>query len=164
MPSSETVERFIARVEQNAHAEAIEEFYTVFASMQENLKPPRIGRDALVARERKVMARARSVHSQCVRPVFISGNHVVVRWRLRFEWLDGSTSEKEELARQRWDGDERVFGLARAGRDDRRVAIGLGQRDHVQCARQGAVLVHRVHAFDGGGHLAIDIGTFWRRG
>ncbi|HQZ04292.1 MAG: nuclear transport factor 2 family protein [Rhodoferax sp.] len=105
MPSSETVERFIARVEQNAHAEAIEEFYTVFASMQENLKPPRIGRDALVARERKVMARARSVHSQCVRPVFISGNHVVVRWRFRFEWLDGSTSEMEELAWQRWDGE-----------------------------------------------------------
>jgi len=28
MPSTETLERFIARVEQNAHAEAIEEFYT----------------------------------------------------------------------------------------------------------------------------------------
>ena len=27
MPSNETLERFIARVEQNAHAEAIEEFY-----------------------------------------------------------------------------------------------------------------------------------------
>ena len=27
MPTSATLERFIARVEQNAHAEAIEEFY-----------------------------------------------------------------------------------------------------------------------------------------
>jgi len=28
MPSDQTLERFIARVESNAHAEAIEEFYT----------------------------------------------------------------------------------------------------------------------------------------
>ena len=32
MPTSETLERFIARVEQNAHIEAIEEFYTADAS------------------------------------------------------------------------------------------------------------------------------------
>ena len=36
MPTPETLERFIARVEQNAHPEAIEEFYTADASMQEN--------------------------------------------------------------------------------------------------------------------------------
>lgn len=48
MPSAETLERFIARVESNAHAEAIEEFYTADASMQENEQPPRRGRDELV--------------------------------------------------------------------------------------------------------------------
>ena len=36
MPTTETLESFIARVEQNAHAEAVEEFYTEDASMQEN--------------------------------------------------------------------------------------------------------------------------------
>ena len=36
MPTSETHERFIARVEQNAHAEAVQEFYSADASMQEN--------------------------------------------------------------------------------------------------------------------------------
>ena len=36
MPSMETLERFVARVEQNAHAEACEEFYTETSSMQEN--------------------------------------------------------------------------------------------------------------------------------
>ena len=36
MPSNETLERFIARVEKNAHAEATEAFYTVNASMREN--------------------------------------------------------------------------------------------------------------------------------
>jgi hypothetical protein len=69
MPSPETLERFIARVEQNAHAEAIEEFYTEDASMRENFAPPRVGRDKLVAHERQVMSRAESVQSTCVRPV-----------------------------------------------------------------------------------------------
>ena len=46
MPTPEVLERFVARVEQNAHAEAIEEFYTADASMRENQSPPRVGRDA----------------------------------------------------------------------------------------------------------------------
>jgi hypothetical protein len=49
MPTLDTLERFIARVESNAHAEAIEEFYTERAAMRENQAPPRIGRDVLVA-------------------------------------------------------------------------------------------------------------------
>ncbi len=48
MPTAQTLERFIARVEQNAHAEAIEEFYTADSSMQENQSTPRVGRDANV--------------------------------------------------------------------------------------------------------------------
>ena len=68
MPTIETLESFIARVEQNAHAEACEEFYTPDSSMQENQMPPRIGREAHVANERKVLSRARAVSSKCVRP------------------------------------------------------------------------------------------------
>ena len=105
MPTPETLQRFIARVEQNAHAEAIEEFYTPDASMQENQMPPRIGRDLLVAHERKVLARAKSVKSTCVRPVFVHDEHVVIRWIFEFVWLDGSASRIEELAYQRWDGE-----------------------------------------------------------
>ncbi|TMH65851.1 MAG: nuclear transport factor 2 family protein [Betaproteobacteria bacterium] len=105
MPTAETLERFIARVEQNAHVEAIQEFYTEDASMQENRSPPRIGRDLLMARERAVLAKARSVQSACVRPVFVSGDYVVVRWIFDFVWLDGTHTHMEELAYQRWDGD-----------------------------------------------------------
>jgi ketosteroid isomerase-like protein len=105
MPRTETLERFIARVEQNAHAEACEEFYTADASMQENQSPPRVGRDAHVANERKVMARVRSLVSRCVRPVFVNGDRVVIRWNFRFEWLDGTVTEMDELAYQRWDGE-----------------------------------------------------------
>ena len=56
MPSQDTLERFIARVEENAHVEAIEEFYAANASMQENDLPPRVGRETLVSNERAVMA------------------------------------------------------------------------------------------------------------
>lgn len=105
MPSLETVERFIARVEQNLHADAIEEFYTPDATMQENQAPPRVGRDTNVANERKVLARAKSVKSTCVRPAFVNGDHVAIRWIFEFEWLDGRSMRMEEVAWQRWEGE-----------------------------------------------------------
>src|SRR2546423_15380837 len=105
MPTTQSLERFIALVEKNAHIEAVENFYTTHASMQENQSPPRIGRDAHVANERRVMAKARSLTSKCVRPVFINGDKVVIRWVFHFEWLDGTVTHMEELAYQRWDGD-----------------------------------------------------------
>ena len=105
MPTTETIENFIARVEQNAHAEAIEEFYSANASMQENQSKPRVGRDAHVANERRVLARAKALTSQCVRPVFVSGDRVVIRWIFRFEWLNGTVTHMEELAYQRWEGE-----------------------------------------------------------
>jgi SnoaL-like protein len=106
MPSPETLERFIARVEANDHVRAIEEFYAPDASMQENRKPPRRGREMLMEGERKVMERAKSVDSRCVRPVLVNGDHVVVRWQFRFEWKDGTRTEMEELAWQRWEGEK----------------------------------------------------------
>ena len=105
MPSLHTLERFIARVEENAHAEAIEEFYTDNATMQENQSAPRVGRANLVNGERKVMEKVRSLTSTCVRPVVADGDHVVIRWLFRFEWQDGSTTVMEELAWQRWEGE-----------------------------------------------------------
>ena len=105
MPTSETLERFIARVEQNAHVEAIQEFYTEDASMQENMAPPRKGRDTLVAHEAAALARASSIRSTCVRPALINGDYVVIRWIFEFGWKDGSTGRIEELAYQRWEGE-----------------------------------------------------------
>ena len=105
MPTSDTLERFIARVESNAHVEAIQEFYAQDAAMQENMASPRVGRDALAARESATLARAASLRSTCVRPVFVNGDFVVIRWIFEFAWKDGSTSRMEELAYQRWDGE-----------------------------------------------------------
>src|SRR5215218_8308240 len=103
MPSHATLERFVALVEKNAHVEAVEEFYTADASMQENQSTPRVGREAHAANERRVMAKVKRLTSCCIRPLFVNGDHVVVRWRFRFEWLDGTVTEMEELAHQRWE-------------------------------------------------------------
>jgi hypothetical protein len=71
VPSQDTLERFIARVEQHAHAEAVEEFYSPDSSMRENQSEPRVGRDFHVANERKRscqgQVRAVSLHAPGVR-------------------------------------------------------------------------------------------------
>jgi len=124
MPTTETLERFIARVEENAHAEACEEFYTEDSSMQENQSPPRVGRKAHVENERKFMARAKSVSSKCVRPVFVNGDKVVIRWVFQFDWADGTFTHMEEIAYQRWEGEriaEETFFYDPAQRVPRKV-------------------------------------------
>ncbi len=105
MPARETLEHFIATVESNAHVEAIEMFYTPDASMQENEAAPRVGRALLVESERQVLARMKSVKSTCVRPVFVDGDRVVIRWVFEFVRQDGSALRMDELALQRWNGE-----------------------------------------------------------
>ncbi|MGB4115536.1 MAG: nuclear transport factor 2 family protein [Polaromonas sp.] len=106
MPTQNTLNQFIARVVSGAHVEAIEEFYTPNATMQENQSTPRVGRDVLVAHEKAALARAASVTSTCVAPVFVNGDHVVIRWVFEFTGLDGRKSHIEELAWQRWEGEQ----------------------------------------------------------
>ncbi|MGR4870112.1 nuclear transport factor 2 family protein [Variovorax sp. LARHSF232] len=105
MPSAATLQAFIAAVESGAHAQAIEDYYTEGATMRENQGEPRRGRDVLVAHEKAVLARTAKVVSECVQPVFVNGDHVVIRWIFTFTGLDGSTRRMEELAWQRWEGE-----------------------------------------------------------
>jgi hypothetical protein len=105
MPSHAALQRFIACVERGTHDEAIATFYAPNASMRENQQAPRQGCNLLVEHERCVLARARSVRSQCVAPVFVEGDRVVIRWIFEFDWLDGRHTRMEELAYQRWEGE-----------------------------------------------------------
>ncbi len=106
MPSQSTLDAFVALVLSGKHDEAISRFYTPDASMQENLDPPRQGRDNLVARERATMAHFKAIHSDLRKPVFVNGDHVVINWVFRFEAKDGSGFTHDELAWQRWEGEK----------------------------------------------------------
>ena len=103
MPKPETIEQFIAMVESNEHDKAIEKFYTIDAYMQENQSEPRVGRDNLVANEKNTLQKVKSLVSKCIRPYFMNGDQVVIRWYFRFEWKNGSISEIEEIAYQNWE-------------------------------------------------------------
>jgi ketosteroid isomerase-like protein len=106
MPSREIIEAFVKMVESGQHDATIERFYTDDATMQENQAEPRRGRAALVAAERKMMASAKEIRSQCVRPVLIEGDTVVIQWIFEFDLRDGSMLHIEELAHQTWLGEQ----------------------------------------------------------
>lgn len=108
MPSRDTVESFVALVEACRFIEAMERFYADDATMQENHLPPRVGKPALLAHERGVIASTSGVGARCVRPWLVEGDHVVIRWVFEFTLADGRRSRLEELAWQRWRGEQIV--------------------------------------------------------
>ena len=108
MPSRQTVRAFIELVEQGQYVEAIEQFYAPHASMQENSQPPRRGRDTLVAYEKAVMAACSAMRTLPVESVLVDGDFVVIHWVFEFTRHSGKTLRIDELAHQRWEGDEIV--------------------------------------------------------
>lgn len=108
MPSQQTLDRFVSLVEQAEFLRAMEEFYAENASMQENFRPPRVGKAALLEHERKTLANTRRVTTTRIGPVFMNGDFVVIRWRFAFEGMDGKVATIEELAYQRWQGEQIV--------------------------------------------------------
>ncbi len=55
-----------------------------------------------MANDRRVLPKARSLTSHCVRPALVDGDTVVIRWTFQFDWLDGTRTRMEEVAWQRW--------------------------------------------------------------
>lgn len=108
MPAAATLQHFIALVEGLRTVEAVERFYADDASVQENEQPPRVGQAALVAHERAQTAAVRLLEAECVDPVFVNGDFVVLRWRFRFAEPDGRERVLDELAYQHWRG-ERIW-------------------------------------------------------
>ena len=98
MPDQAMLEAFIATVESGKHDEAIDRFYIDDASMQDNFGPLRTGKDKLIARERTFMAQFKKLRSICIRPVFVAGDQVVIRWNFEFVRPDDSSWTKDELA------------------------------------------------------------------
>jgi len=107
VPTRARLDEFIAAVVSGDHAGAIERFYTEDASMQENAAAPRVGRDVLVAHERAVLERVKSVTSICVASV-VEGDRVAIHWNFVVTEKSGKVRRFDEIALQEWRGD-RIF-------------------------------------------------------
>lgn len=108
MPTRQRVNEFIALVESGAHVEAIEQFYTEDASMQENGHLPRKGLAVLVEHERAALASMKSMRTLPAQSVLVDGDLVVIQWIFEFVTQAGQTFRMEELTHQRWRGDRIV--------------------------------------------------------
>lgn len=105
MPTKEKVREFIDAVVQGDHVEAIHNFYHEDASMQENLDPPRVGRDALAAHEAAGKQKVKSMHTHQPETVLVDGDDVAIAWVFDIVDLKGVPRRLNEVAMQRWRGD-----------------------------------------------------------
>lgn len=108
MPTLATLQAFAATVEANDHVGAILRFYAADAATRENDNPPLCGRDALVEKERRMLARLAGIKTARLGPLLVDGDHAAIRWRFEFTAHDGSVRVMEEIAWQRWRGEELI--------------------------------------------------------
>lgn len=104
MPTKTRVNAFIKMVLAEQHAEAIEQFYHEDASIQENLNPPRRGRDLLVAHEKASFAQLKSMQSYPPLLLVLAGDHVVIQWQFDIVDPAGQSRRLQEVSVQRWLG------------------------------------------------------------
>lgn len=104
MPAPSRVAAFVAMVESGRFVEAIETFYAVDASMQENLGRTTVGRAQMVENE-KAALRRNAIVARKGSTVLVDGDHVAIRWVFEMTDDTGATRVLDEIAWQRWDGD-----------------------------------------------------------
>ena len=80
-------------------------YYAEHASMQENESTPRVGKSALIKHEQEALATIAAMKATCIRPIFLAGDSVVIRWSFEIQDKKGKTVRFEELALQRWEGE-----------------------------------------------------------
>ena len=110
MPGRERVAALIERVEQGRYVEALQEFYTDDATMQENGRAPRVGLKKLIEHERGVMAAFKEVRTLPVKTWLVDGDNAVIHWVFEFTRHDGGRFRMDELTMQRWRSEERRVG------------------------------------------------------
>jgi hypothetical protein len=108
MPLQHTLESFIALVEDGQTVEAMIRYYAEAATMQENQAAPRVGKRALIEHEQAALSSIARLKAQCIRPVLMNGDVVVIRWVFEIEDKVGRARHFEEIAYQRWEQDRIV--------------------------------------------------------
>ena len=104
MPTRERVQAFVAMVEAGDYVEAIRQFYTDDASMQENLGAARTGLAALAAGEEAVLQTVR-ITTRPGTAFTVDGDRVAVNWVFDIVLADGRKYALDEVAWQHWRGD-----------------------------------------------------------
>lgn len=107
MPTRERVAAFVAAIEKKQFLEAIPEFYAEDMTAQENNEPPRIGREAQVANEKRALAAMRFEESR-VASYLVDGDRVAIHYVMEIVTLDGVRCHMEEIAYQEWSDDRIV--------------------------------------------------------
>ena len=108
MPNRATIEAFAKAVESNDHVGAIERFYADDAQTRENLAPPTVGKEALIAKEKRALASCRFVTTTRLSPILMDGDTVVFHWKFEFFQDNGAVRTIEELALQTWRGEQLI--------------------------------------------------------
>lgn len=108
MPSTTAVDEFVSLVEQGMFVEAMERFYADDAVVEENLSSTRRGKEGLIQHERGVLRMWKTVEARCEGAPLINGDAVAIHWQFRFEAANGASVSLDEIALQRWRGDQLV--------------------------------------------------------
>jgi hypothetical protein len=98
----ERVEMLIALAEQGKFLEAIQEFYAVVATMQENNQPPRVGLAALLENERRVLASLKEIRVNRADSFIVEGDRSAINWVYLFIDANGREVRRNEMAYQVW--------------------------------------------------------------
>ena len=105
MPTREQVMAFVDAVVNGNHVDAISNYYTEDATMQENLSAPRKGRESLMTHERKALSRLSEMRTHSPSAVLIDGDRVAIHWTFDAVGRDGRVRRLTEISLQYWRGD-----------------------------------------------------------
>ncbi|MFG0274278.1 MAG: nuclear transport factor 2 family protein [Phycisphaerales bacterium] len=82
--------------------EAMTEFYHDDAAMQENTKPPTVGLDANIEREKQFLANVKEFKGFNAKAVGVDGDTALVESVLEFIAQDGAEVSLQQVSVQRW--------------------------------------------------------------
>ena len=77
------VNAFVAMVEEGRFIEALQRFYHPAAMVRENQQTPRVGLDALIENEHRVLNTFTAITGRAMQ-VLVHGDQVAINWRFEF--------------------------------------------------------------------------------
>ena len=102
MTTRERVQELVRYVQAGRIPDAIEEFYAEDAVMQENRRPPTVGKAANLVRERAFGDSVERWHEVTARSVAVDGDQALIEWVFDYTTREGQRIRMEEIAQQTW--------------------------------------------------------------